>query len=898
MTRCIFLILFGLSFAFSEAEEGASQISPTDISTEEVDSQASPTDIYSEKINEYRDEYSDSYEPDVEKIKVTGSRVKRIDFEGPSPVTIFTKEELDRSGYFSLSGFIQNTSISNFGGTSVHNRSTITLVNGKRLVYDTATSYVPNIAIKQTEILKDGASALYGGDAAGGVINIITNKDPSKNSVSIKLAPTFPINEGGNKLESGLVWSKDFSKGLFTTAFQFQYGQALKHNQRKDWYSSYFLPYSYYPSFATSTELIIDPNCPTDLKTSRGCNFDFREVSSISDDFYELSNYNYLEYEISSDLTFYSHIITFAQRSMEEDSAVLGNLDLPADHGMSKGTGNAGTLKHLYRGHYGDEISEIYFLDFSAGLKGYVYNTWDYDFNLKWSNLWSKSIYKDSIVKETLIESIKQGKYDPFNSEVSDLSGLSLYDAVYSNNDARYWSSLDFSGEGLWGTGLAFGFQAYYNDYKNTPDARVQKDEIYALAPAESGFQSRLVISTYVEAVKVFADMLEIQAAGRIDRYSDFGLAPTGKLAFRFQPIESFLLRGSVGNSYDAPSLASINAPLSEGYLSIYDTVACYNELQAKGEFGTILEGLEDKTEEEKTKLAKEFLIEQSQIIDDESLSEDIKERFKDLANKLGSFDYCKSRGLRGMSGGNKDLGPTKAITASAGFVWQIGKNHSLTFDYWYNLLHDRPLTSFSKKAVDAELRHGKDFVEEQGVQYERDGSLDYNPIINPVSQTINLAQSTLHGFDLKWTSEFPNFKFQDGHFYFKNTFSPVVGGEIETFPGMGFINNLGKFGLPKWRNFATLGWKSEKHNVSLKLKTIAGTKKARNQFEKLSPTHILDLFYTFYLNQKTTFNTGFYNVLFLDPVIDDSLIQGTRFDSDFYPLIGPYYFVEWKQSF
>ena len=66
--------------------------------------------------------------------KVTGSRIRRIDFEGTSPLTVWTKEDLDNSGYLSLSDFLTNTSLSNFGSTLIHNRSTLTLVNGTRLV--------------------------------------------------------------------------------------------------------------------------------------------------------------------------------------------------------------------------------------------------------------------------------------------------------------------------------------------------------------------------------------------------------------------------------------------------------------------------------------------------------------------------------------------------------------------------------------------------------------------------------------------------------------------------------------------------------------------------------------------------------------------------------------------
>lgn len=105
---------------------------------------------------------------DIEEFKVTGSRIRRIDFEGPSPLTVWTKEDLENSGYLSLSELFKNTSLSNFGTNLLRHRSTLVLVNGKRLVHDSGMDFIPTSAIERVEILKDGASALYGSDVIGG----------------------------------------------------------------------------------------------------------------------------------------------------------------------------------------------------------------------------------------------------------------------------------------------------------------------------------------------------------------------------------------------------------------------------------------------------------------------------------------------------------------------------------------------------------------------------------------------------------------------------------------------------------------------------------------------------------------------------------------------------------
>ena len=133
-----------------------------------------------------------------------------------------------------------------------------------------------------------------------------------------------------------------------------------------------------------------------------------------------------------------------------------------------------------------------------------------------------------------LTEAIVSGAYDPFNPKIRDLSKLRFHDALYKDNDTRLFTSLDFSGEsGFWDIDLALGVQAYYNKYREKADPKVKKGEIFALAPAETQvLPSRKLIATYAEAVKNFSNIVEVQLAGRVDRYSDFGWTANPKFGF------------------------------------------------------------------------------------------------------------------------------------------------------------------------------------------------------------------------------------------------------------------------------------------------------------------------------------------------------------------------------
>ncbi len=137
----------------------------------------------------------------VERISVTGSRIKRADMEGANPVQVITRQDLINSGITNIGDILQeipsvsgagtNASINNGGSGAVRvslrglgSQRTLVLLNGRRMVASGSganasvdLSTIPTAIIKRIEVLKDGASAIYGSDAIAGVVNIITRDD-------------------------------------------------------------------------------------------------------------------------------------------------------------------------------------------------------------------------------------------------------------------------------------------------------------------------------------------------------------------------------------------------------------------------------------------------------------------------------------------------------------------------------------------------------------------------------------------------------------------------------------------------------------------------------------------------------------------------------------------------
>ncbi len=155
---------------------------------------------------------ADQDEP-IEEIITTGSRIKRADIDSASPVTVLQRDDILSSGITDVGNIIQKmpsmsgspigTTTNNGGNGSVQIDlrgmgvdRTVTLVNGQRVVDGGDYQTIPSTMIERVEILKDGASAVYGADAVAGVVNIITRRDFEGIEVSAQTADWFDTKSG------------------------------------------------------------------------------------------------------------------------------------------------------------------------------------------------------------------------------------------------------------------------------------------------------------------------------------------------------------------------------------------------------------------------------------------------------------------------------------------------------------------------------------------------------------------------------------------------------------------------------------------------------------------------------------------------------------------------------
>ncbi|HUR41199.1 MAG TPA: TonB-dependent receptor [Verrucomicrobiae bacterium] len=170
----------------------------------------------------------------LDTMQVTGSRLRRSDYETAQPVVVISREDIERSGLTDITEILRNMTVAgnnslspqqgrfalSMGETNIDLRNlgathTLLLVNGRRWVtglIPTQTSVsdfntIPTAIIERIEVLKDGASAIYGSDAIAGVVNVITRKDFEGASIGYHVGQYFEFGDGLNP-QLALNWGR------------------------------------------------------------------------------------------------------------------------------------------------------------------------------------------------------------------------------------------------------------------------------------------------------------------------------------------------------------------------------------------------------------------------------------------------------------------------------------------------------------------------------------------------------------------------------------------------------------------------------------------------------------------------------------------------------------------
>ena len=208
----------------------------------------------------------------LDRIEITGSRIRQVDVETAQPVFAISRNDIEKQGFSSVADILQNitamgsptisranalTAGENAGGTYIDMRNlgtqrTLVLVNGKRLGISTSgyqdVSTLPVSAVERIEVLKDGASAIYGSDAMAGVVNIITRSNVTGTTVNAYHGQYSQGDGARSRFDVVTGWSNDRisltlsaehaeEKGVWARDRWFsQYGMTDRHpNDSSNW---------------------------------------------------------------------------------------------------------------------------------------------------------------------------------------------------------------------------------------------------------------------------------------------------------------------------------------------------------------------------------------------------------------------------------------------------------------------------------------------------------------------------------------------------------------------------------------------------------------------------------------------------------------------------------------
>ncbi|XLZ67853.1 TonB-dependent receptor [Massilia sp. SR12] len=641
-------------------------------------------------------------ESKLQRVEITGSSIKRLDAETALPVQVIRREDIDKSGVTtaaellgkvsaSAAGLTDGASFSDISGQRGFNganlrgigvSSTLVLLNGRRLANFASPganagvdlNAIPAAAIARVEVLKDGASAIYGTDAIGGVINFITRADYTGADASIYGSATQHGGAGKAMatLSGGSGKLTEQGYNLFAV-LDYQDNKPLRSGQR-DWIGSAYQPdinldvgsSNTFPANVrrvrangSPTGPRLNPSAPAcnppatvyapgSFVGSQACLYDYMQDTEIFPESKRLSLLARGEFDAGAGHTVFAEALHNVTRSTYRISPLtVTNLNYPLAgqyYPHSLITSNKTDLRVSMRlAEGGKRTNEV---ESTAqrllfGAKGTLAG-WDYNTAFNHSVNTVDDQYTDGYVRTSAFDSaFATGKINPFGT--SGAEGQALLKAAKINDAARQSrgtanvfdakATRDLFEMAGGTAAIAVGGEIRKEKMRFTPSALLAAGEIRGDGAAQAFSGERTVKAAYAELNLPLLASLEAQVALRHDRYSDFGGTTNPKLGLRWQPAKQVVVRASYGEGFRAPSLSDLYNPPRTG-----QTNGIYND-----PLGCIKTATVDNT---------------------------------------GNPDYCGLQPDK-LLGGRAGLKPETSKQFSAGVVFEPQRNLTATLDYW-----------------------------------------------------------------------------------------------------------------------------------------------------------------------------------------------------------------------
>ncbi|MDX2217496.1 MAG: TonB-dependent receptor [Burkholderiales bacterium] len=547
--------------------------------------------------------------PKPEKIEVTGSAIKRIDAEGPAPVEIITKKDIERTGATSINellkslstvdifdqGELASNSPSGSGTANVLLRGlaetdTLVLLNGRRLpvnaLYDSSgagaavdVNMIPLSAIERIEILKDGGSAIYGADAVAGVINFITKK--SYEGIDLRAGLGRSSRSDGDEQNVGLsAGFGNYDKDRFNVLVAFDYFKRdpILRADREISRSSDFRRFGGNDgrsSFAPQGNFI-DPNtgaftgqsarpCPPELFSGGRCRYDFNtSILTSINGADRTSAMATASFKLSDTTRLFGEIIyaktedKFEAHPAPDIYPFNGGTGLIFGRFLQAGprtTERESELTRIVGGAEGSVAGMDWLVTAGEG-KSEVNN--------------QDSNYLNATIFANLVNS---GQIDP----TSTSNPQALVDSAKVRPNRIGESKTRFIDGKVTGEVMqlaagplayAVGASWWKEELTDTPDPLTQQGLVAGSIQQAPVAAARTAKAVFAEFAVPVTKNIEAQLAVRHDKYPN-NSKTSPKIAFRFTPTKELLFRASYAESFRAPSLKQLFGGQEEGAVNI-----------------------------------------------------------------------------------------------------------------------------------------------------------------------------------------------------------------------------------------------------------------------------------------------------------------------------------------
>lgn len=760
----------------------------------------------------------------VEKIEVTGSSIKRIEGESSLPVQVITREEIIRGGSTTAAELLTKISANSaaltdgasfsdiagqrgFSGANLRGigvSSTLILLNGRRVANFASPgsssgvdlNSIPSAAIDRVEVLKDGASAVYGTDAISGVINFITRREYTGVDLS---AYTSNTQDGGagKTIFTASGGFGDINKDRFNVfgVLDYQDNKTLRSGQR-DWIKGSYQPdinldvasSNTYPAnfrrtraSGSATGPRINPSAPNcnppatlyaagSFVGPLACYYDYMQDTEIFPASERVSGILRGQFAIDDVTTLFAEaLLSKTETKYRISPLTVTNLNYPANgryYPTASATANniTGPLRLNFRlteaGGRTNEV-EATAQRFVGGIKG-LFAGWDYDAALNFSKSEVTDAYVDGYVRTSTFDAaFLTGNINPFGP--SDAAGLALLNGTKISDSARdsegTTSSFDVKASrplfamGGGDAALAVGLEARREKLSFTPSALLQAGQIRGDGAAEPFSGDRTVTALFGELSLPISRTLEAQLALRYDKYDDVGNTTNPKIGLRWNPTREILVRTSYGTGFRAPTLSDLYTPVRLG-----QTNGVYNDL-----LGCIKKGAIDNT---------------------------------------NNPDYCGIQPDK-LRGGNPDLKPEKSKQFSLGLVLEPAKLASVSVDYWR--IKKRDVITYSEGAFFENPVFYSKFITRAPVDPSLPGFPGFIDSID--ARPRNTATLDTSGLDLGLDVKLPAASWGKLGFSLNGTY--VI--DYKTGGDGSFVDGVGKFSndqvVQRWRHLATVNY-------------------------------------------------------------------------------------------